>query len=75
MTKDQLLETARALSKQDRLDLAMELWNGIELSAEDLPLSDEQKADLDRRLAEDDAHPQPQEEWAVLRARLLRGDL
>lgn len=75
MTKNEVLKTARALSKDERLDLAMELWEGIQLSTDELPLSDEQKAELDRRLSDDRAQPQPAEEWMTLREGLLRGEL
>ena len=74
MTKDQLIATAKALPKEDRLDLAMELWEAIELTGADLPLSDEQRADLEQRIAEDEAHPQPAEEWNSLRRKLLNGE-
>ena len=74
MTKDQVLATAKALPKEDRLELAMELWEAIEPSSADLPLSDELRAELDRRLAEDEADPQPAEDWSALREKLLRGE-
>jgi putative addiction module component (TIGR02574 family) len=74
MTKEQLIATAKALPKEDRLDLAMELWDAIELAVGDLPLSDEQRADLDQRIADDEANPQPAEDWTSLRKKLLDGD-
>jgi putative addiction module component (TIGR02574 family) len=74
MTKDQVLATAKNLPREDRLELAMEWWEAIESSNTDLPLSDEQRAELDRRLAEDEADPQPAEDWSKLREKLLRGE-
>lgn len=51
----------RGLSVADRLQLVGEIWDSIadeaNASPEVLPLSDEQKAELDRRLAEYDADP------------------
>lgn len=52
----------------------MELWEAIDLAGLDLPLSDEQRADLDQRVAEDEANPQPAEEWTALRRKLLDGE-
>ena len=74
MTKDQVLATAKNLPREDRLELAMEWWEAIESSNTDLPLSDDQRAVLVRRLAEDEADPQPAEDWSKLREKLLRGE-
>jgi putative addiction module component (TIGR02574 family) len=74
MTKDQLIATAKALPKEDRLDLALGLWEAIEVGGGDLPLTDEQRADLDERIADDEAHPQPAEDWTSLRKKLLDGE-
>jgi len=74
MTKDQLFATAKALSKEDQLELAMELWDAVELSESDFPLSPEQRADLDQRIVEDDADPQSAEDWDVLRKKILDGE-
>jgi len=75
MTKEQLIETAKALPKEDRIDLAMELWDAIELAFGDLPLTDEQRVDLDQRIAEDEVNPQPAEDWIALRKKLLDGEI
>ncbi|HLY58585.1 MAG TPA: addiction module protein [Stellaceae bacterium] len=59
------------LSTQERLELIGELCDSLE--AEDLPLSDELKAELDRRdasFAEDCARAIP---WSDVRAKLRRG--
>lgn len=51
----------RSLSVADRLKLVGDIWDSIAEEAnaapEVLPLTDEQKAELDRRLAEYDADP------------------
>jgi len=51
----------RSLSVADRLQLVGDIWDSIAEEAnaapEVLPLTDEQKAELDRRLAEYDADP------------------
>ena len=38
-----------------------------------VPLSDEERAELDRRIAEDEADPRPGVSWAELRRRLESG--
>lgn len=51
----------RSLSVADRLQLVGDIWDSIAEEANDapdlLPLTDEQKAELERRLAEYDADP------------------
>jgi len=51
----------RQLSVADRLQLVGDIWDSIaeeaNVSPDVLPLSDEQKAELDRRIAELDADP------------------
>jgi hypothetical protein len=44
------------------------------LSSNDQRRSDEERAELDRRLFEDEADPDPAEDWAVLREKLLRAE-
>jgi putative addiction module component (TIGR02574 family) len=52
-----LLDQARKLSAEEQLELAEALWDGLaERAAVPLP-TEAQCAELDRRLAEDDATP------------------
>jgi putative addiction module component (TIGR02574 family) len=58
------------LSIAERIQLTEDLWDSIPPEAADLPLTEAQKAELDRRL-EDLAHdPDAGESWEVVRARL-----
>jgi putative addiction module component (TIGR02574 family) len=57
------------LSIAQRIELAEELWDSIPESAE-IPLTDAQKSELDRRLADLDRDPDAGEPWEVVRARL-----
>ena len=50
MTKEQLLGEAMSLSSRDRLELAIDLWDSVENESEFPPLSENQVAELDRRL-------------------------
>ena len=75
MNRQQLLENAKSLPRSERIDLVIELWEDIGTAgADDLPLTDAQKQELDRRIAGDKADPSPTEEWDVLKGKLLRGE-
>lgn len=65
MSKATLRDEIRALSLAERLELVAELWEGIaaECEHEPFPLTDEQRADLERRLAEADADPAGGAPW------------
>jgi putative addiction module component (TIGR02574 family) len=73
MGKQELLDSARTLPKDERIELVMELWESID--ADDQPISDELRGELDRRAAADDLDPAPAEDWDQLKAKLLRGDI
>ena len=64
------------LSVEERLALVQELWDSIAESAGELPLTEAQQAELDRRLAEHEAHPDDVVPWedvkASIEARLKR---
>ena len=61
------------LSASDRAELAMALWNSLtDVEREvELELTDEQRAELDRRWAEHVAKPDSAVPWADVRAKLL----
>ena len=58
------------LSVAERIQLAEDLWDSIPAEAADVPLTDAQKAELDRRLEELEQDPDAGESWEVVRARL-----
>ena len=64
------------LNMDERLALVEEIWASICVDAKTFPLSEQQRAELDRRVAEDDAFPDdvmPSDEIiASARARLGR---
>jgi putative addiction module component (TIGR02574 family) len=75
MNKSLLLNELMQLSHSDRLDIAEKLWDSIHppgsaLPGEEVALTDEQKAELDRRLAEHERHPERVLPWEEVRARL-----
>lgn len=74
MTREQLLREASLLPRDEQIDLAMAFWDLVGPTSDELPLNDALRAELDRRIAEDDADPTPAEPWDMLRDKLLRGD-
>jgi len=58
MTNPHLDELLR-LPPSERLQAIGELWDSLESQADLFPLSDEERAELDRRIAEDEADPRP----------------
>ena len=57
------------LSITERIELAEELWDSIPES-DLIPLTDAQRAELDRRLEDLEQNPDAGEPWEVVRARL-----
>lgn len=55
------------LSVEERLALVEELWDSI---AEATPLTDSQRAELDRRLAEHEARPDDVVPWENIKASI-----
>jgi len=58
------------LSIAERIQLAEDLWDSVSAETADLPLSDAQKAELDRRIADFERAPQAGEPWEVVRSRI-----
>lgn len=63
-----LLAEALKLSPSDRLQLIEALWDT--LSQEDLPITPEERALLDERLADLETNPSAQSPWEEVKARL-----
>lgn len=70
-----LLDELMRLDPAERLDIAVKLWQSVHppgsaLPGEDVPLTDEQKAEIDQRLAEHERDPERAEPWETVRERL-----
>lgn len=64
------------LNIDDRLALVEEIWASICVDSASFPLTEAQRAELDRRVADDEAFPDDVMPWedikASMRARLTR---
>lgn len=58
------------LTVPQRLELIGQLWDRIPASAEALPIPEWHREELERRLADADAHPEAAIPWDQVRARL-----
>jgi putative addiction module component (TIGR02574 family) len=63
-----LLADALKLSPSDRLELIEALWDT--LSEDDIPVTPEERALLDERLADLERNPDAQSSWPEVKARL-----
>jgi putative addiction module component (TIGR02574 family) len=59
------------LSIEDRLALVQEIWDSIATEAEQIPLTQAQRSELERRLAAHAADPTNVIPWEEVKARAL----
>jgi len=59
------------LCLEDRLAIAEALWDSVAQEAEASPLSETQRAELERRLADCVARPEAVTPWEQIKARAL----
>jgi putative addiction module component (TIGR02574 family) len=59
------------LSFQERIALVQELWDSIAAEAEQVPLTEAQRQEVDRRLAAHRANPQAAIPWEQVEAEAL----
>jgi putative addiction module component (TIGR02574 family) len=72
MTHAALREELLKLSAAERLELIEELWDSLDEEDEALALTDAQREDLERRLAEAEADPTGGSPWEEVRERIRR---
>ena len=75
MNKSLILDQLMQLSPTERLDIAEKLWDSVHPPGSARPgevvvLTEEQMAEIDRRLAEHERHPERARPWEEVRARL-----
>lgn len=71
MTQFPLPPEIRSLPIPERFHLVEQIWDSIIEDEGQCELSDELKAELDRRIDADDAAPGRGEPWEVVKRRLL----
>ena len=58
------------LTVEDRLALVEEIWAGLCADGANFPLTDAQRAELDRRVADDNAFPDDVIPWEDIKASM-----
>ncbi len=67
----QLLEQARRLSIDEQLELIEALWDSIAEGPSGPPITEAQKKELDRRIADHDANPDDVVPWDEVKESVL----
>lgn len=67
-----LLTEAAKLSVPERIELVAAIWDSLALEINALPVTEDHRSELDRRLAELDGNPEAGSPWEEVRARLER---
>ncbi len=70
--KQSLLAEAAKLSVPERIELVEAIWDTVASEPQELPFPESHRAELDRRLADLDEHPDAESPWEEVRARLER---
>ena len=65
-----MMREIRALSVEERIELAEAIWDSVEEEGEDCDLTDAQKRELERRLAAYEANPDDVIPWETVKQRL-----
>jgi putative addiction module component (TIGR02574 family) len=60
------------LSIPERIELVEAIWDTVAADPHAVPLSEDHRAELDRRLADLEANPEAGSPWEEVRARLER---
>lgn len=66
-------EELLALSVPERIQLVEDLWDSIAMEPESVPLSEEQRMELDRRLEEYHSDPSAGSPWTTVLERIRNG--
>lgn len=59
------------LPVEERLTLVEDLWDSIAADSAAVPLTDAQRLELQKRIEEDDAHPDEVVPWEMVKASTL----
>lgn len=58
------------LNVEERIELVEQIWESIASEGHALPITDAQRAELDRRIADHEASPESSVSWAEVKASL-----
>jgi putative addiction module component (TIGR02574 family) len=72
MNLQAVLTHVESWSVEDRLQLMEQIWDGLLSQGHEPGLTEEQMAEIDRRIAEDDAAPDDVVSWDVVRSEALK---
>ena len=71
MDMEAVLNEVETWPIEDRIRLVQEVWDRLADQGHDPGLSEEEKAEFDRRLAEDDSAPEDVVPWEEVKAQVL----
>lgn len=60
------------LSVAEKIQIVEDIWDSIRRNPEELPLSDAEKRELDKRLADYEQNPNDGMEWETLKKNILQ---
>jgi len=60
------------LSVAERIQIVEDIWDSIAAKPDEFPLSDDDRAELDRRLLSHEKNPDDGTSWEDLRERLIK---
>ena len=60
------------LSVAEKIQIVEDIWDSISNSPEELPLSEKEKTELDKRLADYEQNPGDGIEWETLKKNILQ---
>jgi putative addiction module component (TIGR02574 family) len=66
------LDEALRLPVPERVQLVQEIWDSVVAESAAVPVTKNQKAELDRRLADLEAHPEAERPWSEVLKTLKR---
>jgi putative addiction module component (TIGR02574 family) len=73
MIKEKIPEL-QTLSPAEKFALAIELWDELATNPDEIPVTDEQLQELDRRFEEYQRNPDNVVSWEEVKARVLSAD-
>lgn len=68
--RSDLISEILDLSVAERIQLVEDVWDGIAADPQELPLTEEERQEMDHRLADLEANPGVGRPWAEVKTRL-----